>query len=110
MVSQEPGGGRQFHCRCFGQSAQYLLDPVDTFEPPVTKQLRVIVRADHAEFTSGLGVVNKQLIDQVHEVASMLPNPLLRSGWVICGLLTEIEARTADAPVLHAGNGVLAVE
>src|SRR4029079_13081242 len=55
-------------------------------------------------------VAGQELFDQVRGVRSMVDNALLRLGRLIQGLLAKVDVCTADAPVLQAGDAVLAME
>jgi len=50
---------------------QHLTDPGYALEPPVAKQLRIIVRGDQAVFTGGIVIVTEQFLDQRRKVQRM---------------------------------------
>src|SRR5690606_31803264 len=92
------------------ESPDHFLDPVNTLEPPMPEQLGVVVRSDDAVFPGVLLVLGQQVADEPHEVRRMVLDALGGLLRVVDRLVTEIGARPSHAPILHAGDAILAME
>ena len=68
MFLDDPARGRQLHRLAGRESSQDFFQPIDTFEPPVPKQLGIVGRGDHPEGSRLIVIVLEQSFRQVGEM------------------------------------------
>ena len=110
VFPDEITGCCQLNRRIFGQKAKHLLDPLDTFEPPVPKQLGIIVGGNQSVLARILVILFQPVGRQPGKMAGMLAHLIFCPVGMVNILVRKVHARPGHAPVLQSRHAILFVE
>ncbi len=97
MPLNDAAGRRDFHRRSLRKLPQHGFQPIDTLEPPVPEQLRVIRGGNGAEAIATFVVVAQLLLDEVDIMTGMS----CTCSAARRGLYGSLPPRSTPAPLIR---------